>query len=97
MSGGSYNYTYCTVESEYENRMYDVELNELIKDLVPVLKAVEWWQSSDTCEETYRETVREFKKKWFKSRNKRIEEIINESIEATKQELLETFSYLKED
>jgi hypothetical protein len=66
MSGGSYNYSYMTVEDQYSNRMHDVELNDLIKDLVPILKAVEWWQSGDHGEEYYRKIVSEFKKKWFK-------------------------------
>ena len=37
MSGGSYNYMYCQIEEEYVDRMYDYQLNEMMKDLVKVL------------------------------------------------------------
>ena len=90
MSGGSYDYMYSRVEDEYVGRMYDAELDELIKDLVPVLKAVEWWQSCDNCEETYRKAVLKFKKKWLADdiRTERLGEIINGKVEALREELL---------
>lgn len=91
MSGGSYNYLFYQVESEYEGKMYDVEINELIKDLVPILRAVEWWQSGDTDEDRYREQVAEFKKKWFKTARKdMIKRIVETECERLKEELLNT-------
>lgn len=91
MSGGSYSYMYSHVDDEYVGRMYDAELDELIKDLVPVLKAVEWWQSCDTGEDTYRKEVRKFKKKWLSGdvRTERLNEIINGKVEELRKELLE--------
>ena len=87
-SGGSYDYKYYVVDEYYNGRMFDAELNELIKDLVPILKSVEWWQSSDTNEEDYREDVAKFKKKWFGTpRNKRLKEIIDTELEEKKNEL----------
>ena len=87
-SGGSYDYKYYVVDEYYNGRMFDPELNELIKDLVPLLKSVEWWQSSDTSEEDYRKDVAAFKKKWFGTpRNKRLKEIIDAEFETTKKEL----------
>lgn len=70
--------------------MYDAELDELIKDLVPVLKAVEWWQSCDTCEGTYRKAVLKFKKKWLSddTRTERLGKIINGKVEELRKELL---------
>ena len=90
MSGGSYNYEYARVEEEYVGAMYDAELDELIKDLVPVLKAVEWWKSGDTCERTYREKVIKFKKKWLSDdvRTERLGEIINGKVAELREELL---------
>ena len=90
MSGGSYNYRYCDVEEEYVGHMFDAELDELIKDLVPVLKAVEWWQSCDTSESDYRKAVRKFKRKWLSDdvRTERLGEIINGKVEALREELL---------
>lgn len=52
MSGGSYSYVYCRVEEECVNRMFDSQLNEMMKDLVKVLHDLEWWQSC--CTETNR-------------------------------------------
>lgn len=51
MSGGSYSYVYCRVEEECVNRMFDSQLNEMMKDLVDVLHDLEWWQSCDSSEE----------------------------------------------
>ena len=91
MSGGSYNYMYYQVEDTYGKRMYDVELNELIEDLIPILRAVEWWQSGDTEEDSYREKVAEFKKKWFKTARKdMIKRIVESECERLKEDLLNT-------
>ena len=66
MSGGSYNYIYSKLSCECEGEMRDAEMDDLIKDLCEVLHDLEWWQSGDYSEDQYRETVSEFKKKWFK-------------------------------
>lgn len=66
MSGGSHNYMYSRVEEEYVDRMFDSQLNTMIKDLAGLLHDLEWWQSGDYSEETYRESVNKFKKKWLK-------------------------------
>jgi len=58
MSGGSYNYIYCKMDYELNGQMHDDELNDLINDLVEVCHDLEWWQSADTSEESYREAVR---------------------------------------
>lgn len=78
MSGGSYNHEYSTVEYTYVGEMKDTELNEMMKDLVQVLHDLEWWQSADSSEEQYRETVTKFKSKWFKRRKCDIESLVNE-------------------
>lgn len=66
MSGGSHNYMYSRVEEEYADRMFDSQLNTMIKDLAGLLHDLEWWQSGDYSEETYRESLNKFKKKWLK-------------------------------
>ena len=90
MSGGSYNYEYCKVEEEYCGCMYDAELDELMRDLVPVLKAVEWWKSGDTGEESYRKTVTSFKKKWLREGESlpRLKKIVDRKFEECKRECL---------
>lgn len=66
MSGGSYDYMYSRVKEEYADRMFDSQLNTMMKDLTGLLHDLEWWQSGDYSEETYRESVNKFKKKWLK-------------------------------
>ena len=99
MSGGSYDYTYYKVEEEYVGRMYDAELDALIKDLVPVLKAVEWWQSGDTCEAAYREKVKAFKDKWLSgdTRQKLLEQIICDKVDDLKYDLLKMIGVVEFD
>lgn len=88
MSGGSYNYIYSKLLSECEGRMYDAEMDDLIKDLAEVLHALEWWQSSDAGEDTYREKVATFKAKWFElDRTTRLKDYIDTEMEKTRDKL----------
>lgn len=88
MSGGSYNYGYYNIE-QYIGNMKDKELDNLMQDIRELLHDLEWCDSGDTSEETYLEQIKIFKNKWFKqSRSKRLEKIILEEIEKTKQDLL---------
>lgn len=80
MSGGSYNYMYSRIEYEYAGKMHDLE----------------WWQSCDYSEETYRESVNKFKKKWFKQTKIDVQKQIESKLEQTKDELLKEFEYLKD-
>lgn len=61
MSGGSYGYIYSRLEEECDDRMYDAEMNDMIKDLCEVLHDLEWWRSSDYSEDKYRATLAKFK------------------------------------
>ena len=68
--------------------MYDAEMNDLIKDLYEVLHDLEWWQSGDTSEDCYRNTLKKFKAKWFKgSRQKRLKSYIDEQIGIVRSQL----------
>lgn len=90
----SYRNISISVEYDLVGYMYDSELNEMMKDLVPVLEDLERWQESDISEERYRETVTKFKSKWFKRRKCDIEELVNEVFENKKQELLKELEYM---
>lgn len=96
MSGGSYNYMYCRIEDEYVGRMFDSQLDNMMKDLVDLLHDLEWWESCDYSEDTYRKTVTEFKKKWFKQTKIDVQKQIESKFERTKNELLKEFEYLKD-
>lgn len=88
MSGGSYNYIYNALLSECEGRMYDAEMDDLIKDLAEVLHALEWWQSSDTSEDNYREELARFKNKWFEcNRETRLKDYIDAELKKTRDKL----------
>lgn len=88
MSGGSYSYIYEKLSEECEDRMYDAEMDEMIKDLCKVLHDLEWWQSGDSGEERYRKTTAEFKKKWFKGdRQERLKGYIDSQIGIVRKEL----------
>lgn len=96
MSGGSYNYEFYNVEDTYKGKMKDAQLNEMILDLVDLLKDLEWCDSGDTDEEDYMESVKTFKKKWFYQDSIKVEDFINKQLEEKKKELLDCLSYLKE-
>lgn len=88
MSGGSYNYIYSRLKDECGNNMYDAEMNDLINDLCEVLHDLEWWQSCDTSEESYRKTLTKFKKKWFKgNREERLKGYIDQQLAIVKKQL----------
>lgn len=88
MSGGSYDYVYSKLRNECEGRMYDLEMDDMVKDLSNVLHDLEWWQSGDTSEDEYRKTLAEFKSKWFKTdRETRLKGYIDAEIEKVKKRL----------
>lgn len=87
MSGGSLNYFYNRLEYDICGNMEDDLMNEFMRDLVPVMKALEWWLSADWGEETYREELEKLKNKYFRSNEAEkevIEKIKNECIERIK-------------
>lgn len=88
MSGGSYSYIFSRLSMECEGRMYDAEMNDLIEDLCEVLHDLEWWQSGDSSESRYRNTLTKFKSKWFKGdRQKRLKGYIDEQIGIVRSQL----------
>lgn len=97
MSGGSYSYMCYRIEDEYVGRMFDDQLDEMMKDLCKVLYYLEWWRSSDFDEDSYRKTVTEFKKKWFKQTKIDVQRQIESEFELTKNKLLKEFDYLNDD
>ena len=97
MSGGSYSYMCYRIEDEYVGRMFDDQLDEMMKDLCKVLHDLEWWRSSDFDEDSYRKTVTEFKKKWFKQTKIDVQKQIESEFEKTKDVLMKEFKYLNDD
>ena len=97
MSGGSYEYISYSLASQCRGRMYDAEMEDLIKDLCDVLHALEWWQSGDCGEERYRERLTKFKTKWFKEdRTERLKKYIDEQIGVTRSQLYSLIGEMEE-
>lgn len=86
MSGGSFDYMYAKIRSMYENEFDDDEMEDLFQDFCDILHDLEWWQSGDIGDETYRERVTAFKKKWLSGHNEdtdaRVERLKHNLIEA---------------
>lgn len=97
MSGGSHGYICYRIEDELVGAMHDKELNDLMKDIAELAHDVEWYDSGDYGDETYKECVKKFKRKWFKqSREERLKGYINTAIEELKQELIELVEPIEE-
>lgn len=88
MSGGSHDYICYKIENELVGQMHDKELDDLMQDIAELAHDVEWYDSGDTCKETYLESVAKFKQKWFKgNREERLKGYIDESMNSLKDEL----------
>ena len=69
----------------------DREISELIFDVFDLIHAYDWYASGDTCEGTYLEAKAEFKKKWLKRDDSRVQMIIDNAIDEARQELYKTY------
>lgn len=79
----------CYRVEEAANAMGDRELTELVKDVAELLHDREWYVSGDYGEDTWEESVRKFKQKWFdKPREKRLKALIEQIFDEAKQECL---------
>ncbi len=77
MSGGSFDYEFCRIEELYVGAMQDADLDEMMKDLCKVLHDLEWWQSCDYDEKSYRESAKAFKQKWLRGYDWQTDDRIN--------------------
>lgn len=98
MSGGSRDYVYHRIRDDLAGKMYDTELDDLMYDIANLAHDVEWYDSGDTCEDTYRKSVAKFKKKWFDGDRKvRLKGYIDTKIEETKTELYQMIGVQADD
>lgn len=68
MSGGHFDYMYCTIEEMYKDKLHDDDLNEMLIDFCELLHDLEWFESGDVGIDYYMGTVYEFKEKWLKDK-----------------------------
>lgn len=70
------------------NPLEDLVISELVFDVFCLLHSYDWYASGDTCEETYRDDVRRFKKKWLKSLPQSyVKELVNGEVTRLKDEI----------
>lgn len=75
------------------NPLKDRIISELVFDVFCLLHSFDWYESGDTCEETYREDVKRFKEKWLKPFSEdRAKEIIEDEISRLREDLYDTFN-----
>ena len=98
MSGGRFNYMDSTLKHEIygwtdapRNVFEDREISELVWDVLNLIHDFDWYDSGDTCKETYLKAKAEFKKKWLSNRGVRVRHIVDEALKQCKDELYETF------
>ena len=88
MSGGSLNYISQDIDNLLVGSMEDAELDDLMADIVKLSHDLEWYLSGDTVQNDYRESVKQFKNKWFKqSREQRLVGYVDKKIDNLKNEL----------
>ena len=74
------------------NPLEDLVLSELVFDVFCILHSFDWYQSCDTCEETYQKDVKRFKDKWLKLLpQEKIKEIADDELEAVRERLYSAF------
>ena len=94
MSGGELDYISYRID-DVARKVPDRELRELTIDFASLLHDLEWYLSDDTGVESWNKARDKFKKKWFGNRNKRLERIIEDSVQELKTELIEMIGEAK--
>lgn len=83
----------CLRTAIKNNPLGDPEVSALVYDVFCLLHSYDWAASGDTCSDSYRKDVEDFKKRWMKrSRNDQIRELIDICADNLKKELYEAFS-----
>jgi len=82
------NYIYSSVKEYCVGYMKDVEMDDLMKDIVEVLRVCEWYDSGDVGKGDYSKVLAKFKKKWFGSnREERLKGYIDKAIADVKKQM----------
>lgn len=79
------------------NPMHDRELSELMADVICLLYGLEWFDSCDIGEETYKECVNKFKSKWLKRTEKDRLNSYLEDLKSYYEELVEELNEKEND
>ena len=63
---GHYNYKYSSIRDTYKGELENPLLEDLLEDVVELLRSLEWYKSGDTSQETYHQNIDIFIEKWIK-------------------------------
>ena len=61
-----YNYKYSSIRDTYKGELENPLLEDLLEDVVELLRSLEWYKSGDTSQETYHQNIDIFIEKWIK-------------------------------
>ena len=71
----------------------DLVISELVFDVFCLLHSYDWYKSGDTCDDTYRNDIKRFKKKWLKTLPaSRITEIVEDETNRLREKLYNAFN-----
>lgn len=100
MSGGRFNYTDQSLKHDIfgwserpSNVFEDREISELVWDVLDLIHSFDWYESGDTGEEDYLQAKEAFKEKWLSNPEVRVRRIVDEAIQACKEELYKTYGF----
>ena len=102
MSGGHFNYENNTLmdriftlswtgkRDPHDDPFHDIEISDLVYDVFGLIHALDYYESADYGEGTYRKCLTEFKDKWFEkgARQKRLLKYIDDAFAAAKADLV---------
>ena len=100
MSGGRFDYKDQYLRDEifgwrdaWCNVFEDREISELVWDVLELVHDFDWYDSGDTCEDTWLKKKAAFKEKWLLNEGSdRVKRIIDDTIQEVKVELYKTFN-----
>lgn len=94
MSGGHWDYKDSSLKSEIfdwsdkpSDQFEDMEISQLVWDVLELMHDYDWYASGDTSKQSYLDSKKAFKDKWFGDRKERLEAIIENRINEVTKEL----------
>lgn len=87
MINGSLSYICYKIQSNLFGEIQNEVINEFIKDISDLTHDLEWCLSTDYDDETYRNSLKEFKDKWFRNYDEREKEAIQKLKERAIKEI----------
>ena len=82
-----------SAKARRRNPFNDLIISELVYDVFCLLHSFDWYESGDTCEETYLADVERFKEKWLRNlSDAHMKEIVDDEIIRLREKLYNAFN-----